>query len=197
MKALTNPDNRYKSREELLALFAQAGIDGTKPVIVYCNSGSLSSFYFYALQESCGFKNVRMYDGSWSEWSNLTAFEPGDPTYVKHDTDTVYPDAAPALLLSHGRNNHLEWDGKRFVDAVTGVPASSAQVKPGGSLGGNTRWDTAHRSEHIVFRASEKVNTPSRRQTYNSDIDRPEVDTDPDYAGDGGKILMEDRGYGK
>lgn len=196
--ALVGPDNRYKSRKELLTLFAKAGIDGTKPVILYCNTGALSSFYFYALHEICGFKNVRMYDGSWTEWSNLTAFEPADTTYVRKDNQLVYPaypSMMPALLLFDGRNNYLEWDGKKFVDAVTGKPAMLSQIKPGGSLKGNLRWDTLHRSEHVVFRPSATVNNPKQYQTYNSDTDWPEVDTLPEYLG-GDKIIVEDGSYG-
>ncbi len=197
--ALVGPDNRYKSRDELLKLFTKAGIDGTKPIILYCNTGALSSFYFYALHEICGFRDVRMYDGSWVEWGNLTAFEPADTTYVRHDTEMAYPAypaLVPALVFFEGRNNYLEWDGKQLIDAATGKPATPALVKPGGDLKGNLRWDTLHRSEHVVFRASEKVNDPKQYRTYNSDTDWPDEDTVPDYAGDASQILSEDNAYG-
>lgn len=193
--ALVGPDNRYKSKAELLKLFAKAGIDGTKPVILYCNTGAVSSFYFYALHEICGFKDVRMYDGSWVEWGNLTAFEPADTTYVRRDVEMVYP-AYPALVpgvaFFDGKNNYLEWDGNRLVDAVTGKPAAASQIKPGGDLKGNLRWDMVHRSEHVVFRASEKIQDPKQYKTYNSDTDWPDEDTVPDYAGSADKIRQED-----
>ncbi|HEX9080136.1 MAG TPA: rhodanese-like domain-containing protein, partial [Desulfuromonadaceae bacterium] len=197
--ALVGPDNRYKSREELLKLFSKAGIDGTKPIILYCNTGTISSFYFYALHEICGFRDVRMYDGSWVEWGNLAAFEPADTTYVRRDTETVYPaypSLVPALVFFDGQNNYLEWDGKQLIDAVTGKPASTSQVKAGGDLKGNLRWDTLHRSEHVVFRASEKVNDPKQHRTYNSDTDWPDEDTVPDHVGNGSKIIAEDMQYG-
>lgn len=197
--ALIGPDNRYKSKAELLKLFAKAGIDGTKPVILYCNTGAVSSFYFYALHEICGFKDVRMYDGSWVEWGNLTAFEPADTTYVRRDTEMVYPaypSLVPALTFFDGRNNYLEWDGNRFIDADTGKPAALSQVKSGGDLKGNLRWDTLHRSEHVVFRSSEKVNDPKQYRSYNSDTNWPDGDTVPAYIGDGEKILAEDMVYG-
>ncbi len=193
--ALAGPDHRYKSKAELLKLFAKAGIDGTKPIILYCNTGAVSAFYFYALHEICGFKDVRMYDGSWVEWGNLTAFEPVDTSYVRHDVEMVfpaYPSLIPGVSFFDGRNNYLEWDGNRLVDAVTGRPASVAQVKPGGDLNGNLRWDTVHRSEHVVFRASEKVQDPKRYQTYNSDTDWPDEETTPAYAGTADKIGRED-----
>lgn len=197
--ALVGPDNRYKSRAELLKLFAKAGIDGTKPIVLYCNTGAVSSFYFYALHEICGFRDVRMYDGSWVEWGNLTAFEPADTTYVRRDTEMVfpaYPSLVPALTFFDGRNNYLEWDGKQLIDAVTGKPAAPSQVKSGGDLKGDLRWDTLHRSEHVVFRASEKINDPKQYRSYNSDTDWPEEDTVPDYHGDGSDILVVDKEYG-
>jgi len=196
--ALVGPDNRYKSRNQLLELFAKAGIDGTKPIVLYCNTGAVSSFYFFALHEICGFKDVRMYDGSWVEWGNLTAFEPVDTTYVRRDTEMVYPAypaMVPALTFFDGRNNYLEWNGTQLIDAVTGTQATPSQVKPGGDLKGNIRWDTVHRSEHVVFRASEKVNDAKQYRTYNSDTDWPDEDTVPDYAGKADKITVEDQGY--
>jgi 3-mercaptopyruvate sulfurtransferase SseA len=198
--ALVGPDNRFKSKEDLLALFAKAGIDGSKAVILYCNTGALSSFYFYALHEICGFRNVRIYDGSWMEWSILTAFEPVDATYVRRDIGMLYPAypaMAPALPFFYGRNNYLEWDGKGLVDAASGASATPDQVKPGGSLNGKLRWDTVHRSEHVVFRPSEKVNDPKRYRTFNSDIDWPPVDTITDYEGKADRISAEDNAYSK
>jgi hypothetical protein len=51
-----------------------------------------------------------------------------------------------------------------------------------------------HRSEHVVFRASQKIQDPKKYKTYNSDTDWPEVDTVPDYAGKADKISVEDQG---
>ena len=50
-----------------------------------------------------------------------------------------------------------------------------------------------HRSEHVVFRASEKINAPKQYRTYNSDTDWPDEDTVPDYAGKSDKIKLEDQ----
>ena len=197
---IAGKDNRFKSREALRTVFAKAGIDGEKPIIIYCNAGSLGSFYFYVLHEVCGFENVRMYDGSWQEWANLTSFEPADATFVRHDVETVYPSwpaPAPSILLFSSENHYLEWNGTQFVNDATALSATALQVKAGGTLRGTRRWDTLHRSEHIVFRPSAKVNDAQHFQTFNSDTDWPSVDTIPDYDGDGNEILTEDRSYGK
>ena len=196
--SIADKDNRFKSREAVRAVFAKAGIDGSKPIIVYCNAGALGSFYFYTLHEVCGFENVRMYDGSWQEWANLTASEPADTSYVRRDVDTVYPSwpaMSPAVVMFSGQNSYLEWDGAQFVNSATGSPATDKQIKAGGTLRGNPRWDALRRSEHIVFRPSQKVNDSKEYKTYNPAIDWPEVDASPSYDGTADKIEVEDRSY--
>lgn len=57
-----------KSREELLAECATVGITPDTPVILYCFKGARASNTFLALKEA-GIADVRMYFGSWNEWS--------------------------------------------------------------------------------------------------------------------------------
>lgn len=62
-------DGRFRSPEELKALYAEAGVDGSKPVITYCRIGERSSHTWYALKKILGY-DVRNYDGSWTEYGN-------------------------------------------------------------------------------------------------------------------------------
>lgn len=62
-------DGRFKSAEELKALYAEAGIDGSKPVITYCRIGERSSHTWFALSKILGY-DVKNYDGSWTEYGN-------------------------------------------------------------------------------------------------------------------------------
>lgn len=64
----------FKSREEILAECATVGITPDTPVIVYCFKGARASNTFVALEEA-GVKDVRIYFGSWNEWSR----DPGLP----------------------------------------------------------------------------------------------------------------------
>lgn len=57
-----------KSGAELLAECATVGIDADTPVILYCFKGARASNTFLALKEA-GINDVRMYFGSWNEWS--------------------------------------------------------------------------------------------------------------------------------
>jgi thiosulfate/3-mercaptopyruvate sulfurtransferase len=56
-----------KSREALQELYA--GLDPQKETLVYCQSGSRASETATVLQE-LGFKNVKIYDGSWLAYGN-------------------------------------------------------------------------------------------------------------------------------
>jgi len=56
-----------KPREELKALYA--ALDPDKETIVYCQSGSRSSVTVSVLEE-LGFRNVKLYDGSWLVYGN-------------------------------------------------------------------------------------------------------------------------------
>ena len=68
-----NEDGTFKSPEELRALYGTAGITGEKPVIAYCRIGERSSHTWFVLKYLLGYKNVKNYDGSWTEWGNLVA----------------------------------------------------------------------------------------------------------------------------
>jgi len=68
-----NDDGTFKSVEELRALYGGAGITGEQPVIAYCRIGERSSHTWFVLKYLLGYKNVKNYDGSWTEWGNLVA----------------------------------------------------------------------------------------------------------------------------
>jgi thiosulfate/3-mercaptopyruvate sulfurtransferase len=68
-----NADGTFKSCDDLRALYAAHGIDGSKPVIAYCRIGERSSHTWFVLKYLLGFKDVANYDGSWTEWGNLVA----------------------------------------------------------------------------------------------------------------------------
>jgi thiosulfate/3-mercaptopyruvate sulfurtransferase len=66
-----NDDGTFKSYDELKALYASQGIADDAPVIAYCRIGERSSLTWFAMKYLLGFKNVKNYDGSWTEWGNL------------------------------------------------------------------------------------------------------------------------------
>jgi thiosulfate/3-mercaptopyruvate sulfurtransferase len=64
-----NGDMRIKSIEDLERLYGQLNIDKDDPIIVYCHSGVRSAHTTFVLTQLLGYKNVKNYDGSWTEWS--------------------------------------------------------------------------------------------------------------------------------
>ncbi|GAB6089463.1 sulfurtransferase [Spirochaeta dissipatitropha] len=62
-------DGTFKSAEELRALYASVGVNGDKPIIVYCRIGERSSHTWFALSKILGYE-VKNYDGSWTEYGN-------------------------------------------------------------------------------------------------------------------------------
>jgi thiosulfate/3-mercaptopyruvate sulfurtransferase len=66
-----NDDGTFKSDDDLAKLYAEAGLDGEKETIAYCRIGERSSHTWFVLQELLGHKNVKNYDGSWTEYGSL------------------------------------------------------------------------------------------------------------------------------
>ena len=64
---LLRPDGTMKDQAGLVAAFAEAGADLSKPVITTCGSGVTAAIITLAL-ERIGKTDHSLYDGSWSEW---------------------------------------------------------------------------------------------------------------------------------
>ena len=74
-------DARFKSPDELRRRYEALGVDGKNGAVVYCGSGVNSCHDLLAL-EVAGVAGVRLYVGSWSDWSSrdapvATGKEPG------------------------------------------------------------------------------------------------------------------------
>ncbi|MEU5937752.1 sulfurtransferase [Micromonospora sp. NPDC047548] len=66
-----NEDGTFKSDDELRRIYADAGLDDGKETIAYCRIGERSSHTWFVLQELLGHRNVKNYDGSWTEYGSL------------------------------------------------------------------------------------------------------------------------------
>jgi len=66
-----NDDGTFKSVDELKQLYGAVGVTGDKPIIAYCRIGERSSHTWFVLKYLLGYKDVKNYDGSWTEWGNL------------------------------------------------------------------------------------------------------------------------------
>jgi thiosulfate/3-mercaptopyruvate sulfurtransferase len=69
--AVTN-ENTFKTADELRAIYLdQKRLDPSKATIAYCRIGERSSHTWFVLKYLLGFKDVKNYDGSWTEYGNL------------------------------------------------------------------------------------------------------------------------------
>jgi thiosulfate/3-mercaptopyruvate sulfurtransferase len=64
---LFNSDNSWKRGDALRAAFAQAHVDLDKPMVTTCGSGVTAAVLLFGAH-LLGKDDVRLYDGSWSEW---------------------------------------------------------------------------------------------------------------------------------
>jgi thiosulfate/3-mercaptopyruvate sulfurtransferase len=70
-RAINAEDGTFKTAAELKELYEKTNkLNRKKPTIAYCRIGERSSHTWFALKYLLGFKNVKNYDGSWTEWGN-------------------------------------------------------------------------------------------------------------------------------
>ena len=66
-----NEDGTFKSADELRELYGGKGVLSGDPIIAYCRIGERSAHTWFVLHELLGERDVKNYDGSWTEWGNL------------------------------------------------------------------------------------------------------------------------------
>jgi thiosulfate/3-mercaptopyruvate sulfurtransferase len=64
---LFNQDNSWKQGADLQAAFDSAGVDLARPLVATCGSGITACVLLFGAH-LLGKEDVRLYDGSWSEW---------------------------------------------------------------------------------------------------------------------------------
>ena len=64
-------DGTFKPAEELRAIYGGKGVTPDRPVIAYCRIGERSSAHLGCAARAARLRDVRNYDGSWTEWGSL------------------------------------------------------------------------------------------------------------------------------
>jgi thiosulfate/3-mercaptopyruvate sulfurtransferase len=71
-RAVNADDGTFKPADKLWEIYVgEQGLAADDDVITYCRIGERSSHTWFVLTHLLGFKNVRNYDGSWTEWGNM------------------------------------------------------------------------------------------------------------------------------
>ncbi len=67
-----NADGTFKTAAELRSIYQDGlKLNATDDIVAYCRIGERSSHTWFVLTYLLGYKNVRNYDGSWTEWGNM------------------------------------------------------------------------------------------------------------------------------
>lgn len=77
--SIVNSDGTFKPAQEIKAIYAAKGVDGSTPIITYCRIGERSSHTWFALKKILGY-DVRNYDGSWTEYGNAVGVPVSNPS---------------------------------------------------------------------------------------------------------------------
>ncbi|MGV1830843.1 3-mercaptopyruvate sulfurtransferase [Agrobacterium vitis] len=92
--SILSENGRLKDLSALRAIFTEAGIDLTRPIVTSCGSGVTAAAVTLALQ-SLGHHDNTLYDGSWSEWGSRK-----DTPVVTGPADAIEGEL-PTLLTAH------------------------------------------------------------------------------------------------
>ena len=164
-------DGTYKPAADLKAVFEEAGVDLTRPVITSCGSGVTASVLAFALHLA-GHEGAALYDGSWQEWEA----DPDTPKAQGVDLgeDADLPSTGGTLLTHAGRRP--EWTGPVVNTPVwrasTHLYESEAQRKAAtgsdkdgeffyGRRGAPTQWSLAQALTDLESGAEGTVLYPS------------------------------------
>jgi len=79
--AVTTADGKLRSRAELEAIVAAAGVAADETVVAYCNTGFQASWLYLTLRVLG--REVSLYDGSFDEWSRDAALPRGGTTAAR------------------------------------------------------------------------------------------------------------------
>jgi thiosulfate/3-mercaptopyruvate sulfurtransferase len=74
-RELLNEDDTFKDPQTLRSLLAATGIrDEKQDTVVYCRLSHRASLAWFAMHCLLGHENVKVYDGSWTEWGSIVGF---------------------------------------------------------------------------------------------------------------------------
>jgi len=66
-----NGDNSFRTPAELTALLAARGATPDKEIVCYCRLSHRATMAWFVMTELLGWRRVRCYDGSWTEWGSM------------------------------------------------------------------------------------------------------------------------------
>ena len=71
---LLNEDGTFRSIEEMTAEFEVEGATADREIVAYCRLSHRASLAWFALTRMADRSNVKVYDGSWTEWGSIVGY---------------------------------------------------------------------------------------------------------------------------
>ena len=99
-----NGDHRIKSEHDLRFDLNSKGITPDKNILLYCQSGSRTSYSYYVLKHVLGYPNVKNYDGSWIEWTYYNKLDGSTPIHHHLDDEEflLYKNSLEHIISDNG-----------------------------------------------------------------------------------------------
>jgi thiosulfate/3-mercaptopyruvate sulfurtransferase len=75
-REIANEDDTYKSPDVIREALAKVGVGPGKQdeVVIYCRLSHRATFVWFAMAHLLGMSNVKIYDGSWTEWGSIVGY---------------------------------------------------------------------------------------------------------------------------
>ncbi len=75
--SLTDPSNphKFKSLDEIKKILADNRVEKSQNIVVYCGTSREASLEYFVLKHLLDYANVRLYEGSWTEYSSHPELE--------------------------------------------------------------------------------------------------------------------------
>ena len=172
---------KFKTESELKALIKGLTTDGTtaaaflpndknKRIMFHCQTGRTTAPHWFVVRELLGYTNAAVYDGSWSEWTNLTYYG------AVNGTDSFVNQLGTDGKVATPATEYLTYDAKTTNFNISNN-GGVAVVSPN-SKQNNINWDTSRYTKFLTF------NGKAPTATY-----------DNSYNGDGREINKKDKAY--
>lgn len=71
---LLNEDGTFRTAAETIAEFEREGATADKEVVTYCRLSHRASLAWFAMTRIADRPNIKIYDGSWTEWGSLVGY---------------------------------------------------------------------------------------------------------------------------